>query len=296
MTASHASPDRRTGKAVELGGVDNYHDSHYTERVIHGQTANNGSLTFGTEVEVEFPGSSSRRRNTYANGLKAKFGNKLAGIEDDGSLSDGFEVISNPCTLNFWMKKFGVADMLSVLDGMGGVAHDTEDCGLHVHVGREQLGQTPEARDLAIAKIMYIVDKFMSDDMISGELNRFSRREYGTSGMRNDYHYCPKNSAGQTATDKRDAFIQKMKDARAQYRRYYALNLTNSATIEFRLFRGTLNVTTFAATLQLVDAICRYAMTHTLQEVQSCQFKDIVAMSKYAEIRQYCNRRGISLD
>ena len=284
------------GRNVEHGGVCSYHSSHYENRVIHGQTANNGCLQYGWELEVEFHGTSCSRRDIYADGIKEKFGDKLAGIESDGSLDDGFEVISNPCTMPYLMKKFGLPDLLGVLDGMGGESHDTDNCGLHVHVGREQLGQTDEARDLAISKIMYIVDKFMADDMISGELNKFSRRKAGTRGYVNDYHYCPKNSAGQKATDKKSEFVKKAKESRATYHRYYALNLTNSATIEFRLFRGTLDPTSFAAALQLVEAICKFAMTHTLQDVQACTFKQIVDTSKYAEIREYCKRRGISID
>ena len=38
--------------------------------------------------------------------------------------------------------------------------------------------------------------------------------------------------------------------------RYTCVNLTNFDTIEFRLFRGTLKLNTFLATLQMVDRIC----------------------------------------
>ena len=37
--------------------------------------------------------------------------------------------------------------------------------------------------------------------------------------------------------------------------RYVAVNLENYNTIEFRIFRGTLNYKTFIATLQLIDEI-----------------------------------------
>ena len=41
--------------------------------------------------------------------------------------------------------------------------------------------------------------------------------------------------------------------------RYYAVNLSNDDTIEFRLFRGTLNPNSFFATLELVNAIVCYS-------------------------------------
>ena len=41
--------------------------------------------------------------------------------------------------------------------------------------------------------------------------------------------------------------------------RYYAVNLSNDDTIEFRLFRGTLNPDSFLATLELVNTIVCYS-------------------------------------
>ena len=42
--------------------------------------------------------------------------------------------------------------------------------------------------------------------------------------------------------------------------RYTCVNLENPATIEFRMFRGTLKYNTLIATLQLVNRICDVAL------------------------------------
>ena len=69
--------------------------------------------------------------------------------------------------------------------------------------------------------------------------------------------------------------------------RYHAINLTNRNTIEFRMFRGTLNIETFFATLQLVDNIVRYVKEHTNNDIQSLQFTDLLVTD---EMKSYWER------
>lgn len=52
-----------------------------------------------------------------------------------------------------------------------------------------------------------------------------------------------------------------------------ALNLTNNGTIEFRLFRGTLDYVTFMATLELVDNIVDIARSG---KIEGLKWNDIV--------------------
>lgn len=55
-----------------------------------------------------------------------------------------------------------------------------------------------------------------------------------------------------------------------------AVNLENYATVEFRLFRGTLNYKTFIATLQLIDEICKLAFKFTDKELEGMSWSDFV--------------------
>lgn len=67
------------------------------------------------------------------------------------------------------------------------------------------------------------------------------------------------------------------KNAKAKHcGRYVAVNLENYATIEFRLFRGTLKYKTFLATLQLVDEICSLALKLSDKELESMSWSDFV--------------------
>ena len=59
--------------------------------------------------------------------------------------------------------------------------------------------------------------------------------------------------------------------------RYVAVNLANYNTIEFRIFRGTLRYKTFIAALQLVDEICRLAITFDDKTVENLSWSDFVS-------------------
>ena len=58
--------------------------------------------------------------------------------------------------------------------------------------------------------------------------------------------------------------------------RYHCINLCNRNTFEFRIFRGTLNIETFYATLELVQSICNAAKDLTLEEINELSFEDLL--------------------
>lgn len=247
-----------------------------------------GCLSISPELESDDFDLESPNR--VAGALYEKFGDVMD-YKYDGSLHDGLEIASQPATLAYHMKKFGWADVLKILSSYS-KSHDAGTCGFHVHVSRKGLGHTDETRELVIAKLLYLVDEWFTP---SGPLGKFSRRDM-TDG--DQTYWCKPNKVGIKSTDSRKDFDKKYADYKMSYEgrdRYRALNLTNSATIEFRMFRGTHNPETFAATLQLVDCMVKFCKTHTTAEIQSCKFGDIVATCKYAELASYCTRRGISL-
>lgn len=75
--------------------------------------------------------------------------------------------------------------------------------------------------------------------------------------------------------------------------RYAAVNLCNYATVEFRLFRGTLKRNTFIAALELVDYICDIAMTMTEDEIASQPWSEFVSQISEPELIQYLKERRL---
>lgn len=236
----------------------------------------------GMEVEVDTQ-RATVGTETLARYVRDIMGGKgLRDVERDGSVN-GFEIITEPCTLQAACYGLPWDELCKFLDRTGCRAHDGYQTGIHVHVSRAALGMTEDAQDMAVAKILVLMDKF------ERQLTKFARRDWA-----NEY-YCRKNSflaRGETSTKK---MVKKFKDTeKRQGNRYRALNLTNAATIEFRIFKSTLNPLSIRAIYQLCFTLAEYAKTHTTPEIQEATWSDLVGSCKLPELKQYCEARGIA--
>lgn len=163
-------------------------------------------------------------------------------IKSDGSIDDGFEIVSHPMTLDYHLNEMDWESVMQEAVNLGYRSHQTSTCGLHVHVNRDSFGLNQSEQEEVIGKILFFVEKHWA------ELFQFSRRSnYNMNRWSARY--------GFEKTGKE--ILQKAKDTG---NRYVAVNLRNYHTIEFRLFRGTLKYNTFVATLQMVNHICEMAV------------------------------------
>lgn len=203
----------------------------------------------------------------------------------DSSLSDigGAEFVSHPCSLKYHMKEFGWDNILkTLLDGtLRG--HDAKNsAGIHVHMDRRYFGDTQEIQDLNIAKLMLVMSKFYNSHII-----KFSRRKE-ESALR----WCADVGMTMDSTDDEHTVIDKMKKCKDRGR-YQCINLCNFKTLEFRIFRSTLNRNTFIACLQFCIVISDFAKRINLEDIPSCEWKDIFLCSNYSELNKYLNERGL---
>ena len=237
--------------------------------ILYGQ----GKRFLGVELEVDNGGHDNDNAEEL---LKtADRDGEHIYIKSDGSLDDGFEIVTHPMSLDYHMNEFCWADILHRAVQMGYRSHQTSTCGLHVHVSREGLGGNEIAQEDTISKILFFVEVHWN------ELLKFSRRtEYSMNrwAARRGYEHDPKK-----LYDK----------AKSDYNRYVAVNLCNRATIEFRLFRGTLKLNTLLATLQLVEHICNLAMNLTEHELKALSWSEFVSGIKEPELIQYLKERRL---
>lgn len=96
-------------------------------------------------------------------------------------------------------------------------------------------------------------------------------------------------------TDTLDDVIEKVKNGSDS--RYYAVNLENWNTIEFRMYRGTLNLSTIMATLQFTKALCFYAKNTELEECMKVSWSELatalVSATTGTELLSYFQTRGL---
>lgn len=247
--------------------------SYKPEPIFYGK----GKRYFGVELEVDCGGKDDENAST----LK-EIGNahrEHIYIKSDGSLDDGFEIVSHPMTLDYHMNEMNWETVLHEAINMGYRSHQTSTCGLHIHVNRDAFGENQAEQEEVISRILFFIEKHWN------EVFRFSRRsEYNMNRWSARYGY---EKSGKE-------ILQKAKDTG---NRYVAVNLRNYHTIEFRLFRGTLKLNTFLATLQLVNEICKVALLFSEEEIENMSWSVFVRdMEHYPELVQYLKERQLYIN
>lgn len=200
------------------------------------------------------------------------------GTEHDGSVDYGFECVSQPMTLTAHIESDWIDKLCELAQNRNAIEGRN---GLHVHISRAGLGQTVAAQDLAIAKMMLMLERF-ENKYIS-----LARRDYNRSGWA--YRVEVADHARHS-----DSLVEAAKDSGDD--RYHSINITNRDTVEFRIFASTTNPNTLKATLELVNATATYCMTRTLNQVRDGSWDDFAAYcvgGKYKYLPKYMLRRGV---
>ena len=235
-----------------------------------------GSRYFGVELEVDGAGEDDARAGQI---MEIANGNGLENLycKHDGSLDDGFEMVTHPMTLEYHMKEMPWKLILQEAIRLGYTSHQASTCGLHVHVNRDAFGESEAEQDSVIARILYFFEKNWE------ELLKFSRRtpcQLERWATRYGYKDQPK---------------ELLDHAKKGYHggRYTSVNLTNTDTIEFRIFRGTLKYNTLIATLQLLDRICDVAICLTDDQIKAMSWTTFASGCTQPELVRYLKERRL---
>lgn len=233
---------------------------------------------FGVELEVdeggEYDGSAAeviRIANQEAEHIYCKH---------DGSLDDGFEVVTHPMTLDYHSSGMPWEEVLEKLRKMGYLSHQANTCGLHVHVNRSSLGDDVVWQEGTIARILFFVEKHWE------ELLKFSRRtprQLERWAARYGYRESPQDILDHAKGGGRNG-------------RYSCVNLENRNTVEFRMFRGSLKWNTVIATLQMVNRICDVAFSLSDEEIRSMSWTTFVSGCREPELIRYLKERRIYIN
>ncbi|MDE6833111.1 MAG: zinc-binding protein [Ruminococcus sp.] len=233
-------------------------------------------LYFGVELEIDKGGKGGENDRTLKDIANVR--NEHIYIKSDGSIDDGFEIVSHPMNLDYHMNIMDWESVLYESVGMGYKSHDTSTCGLHIHVNRDAFGKNQSEQEEIISRVLFFVKKHWN------EIFRFIRRT--ESNMNRWSCRLGMEKSGEEILDK----------AKDCCNRYVAVNLRNYSTIEFRLFRGTLRYNTFIATLQFVSEICRVALTMSEKEIDGMSWSEFVRSVKYSELIQYLKERRLYIN
>ena len=257
-----------------VGIISSYH-KHNTKQHMYGlleKQSDTDFKGFGFELEVDKSIIHGHYKSLY-NNIVAHAIIDNAGLEKDevyfetdGSLDSGFEIISQPHTIDaFYEKTECWKKMLDILSDATFKSHNAYTCGLHVHVSKTWFGLTERQQNFNIGKIYKFFDTYWTD------LYKASRRDTSSTyycDNTSSTYYCNKNK---TNIKRREEIRNHKTESRAwQAQAHYdhvtrhdgdshhcALNNSNYSTFEIRLGRGTLNKASFFAWIDLVLTITK---------------------------------------
>ena len=179
------------------------------------------TLYLGIELEYE-----ATDRDT----ARVKVGKQLAGhaiMKSDGSIRNGFEIVTCPATLDIHMEEFK-----KFYDNLPGELFAASNTGMHVHVSRKPLNM------FTIGKMTEFINRLDNKDFIAYIAGRIDN-SYARQDNQRTISYPLVNRNSGTA-------------------RYNALNLSPTDTIEFRIFSTPINWEQFASRLEFCQALTDY--------------------------------------
>lgn len=245
--------------------------SYKPDPIFHGSTDDYRYM--GIELEVDH----GNDVNELVDDLIAHSDSEnLFYLKEDSSLDNGAEIVTHPATLDFHMNKFPWLDILMEVKSHGFKSYDAETCGLHIHVDRRAFGDTYSRRDINLSKLIILFWKHWN------KIVKFSRRKFRQLEAFAQQNYT------------NDKFsIDGLKDAKRKDR-YSAINTDNHTTIEFRVFRGSLQLETIKATIQFVHLLINIVNTKGIRWCYNSSWPDIVALAQtYPELSEYLKERNI---
>ena len=181
------------------------------------------------------------------------------------------------------MKNMGWKYILDECDTKGYSSHDIGTCGMHIHISKLAFGSTEHEQDLNIAKLLLFFETNWDN------IKKFSRRK-----NEQIVEYC--NRYNNLLQEEEPSEICKKAKAEG---RYFAVNLKNDNTVEIRIFRGTLKIETFKASLQFTHLLTELMPTISLQDTLKLTWNNLIEIARekgYTEFIEYSRVRKIITD
>jgi hypothetical protein len=218
------------------GDTDGIRKFNFRPGQLNFRGKNSKKIPFiGFELEIEGENASL---SSLVKIVREHFSEEEIFLKEDGSLTDGFEIVSHPATLEEH-KKLNYEPLLNSLKNEGARSHDTSTCGLHFHLDRREMDQNHRIR--------------------FGAFFALNKERFETLARRSSPNYA--------------AFKNKnlpLCEFATSVTRYEAVNWKNENTVEVRIFRGTLKYSTFIASMELVHAV--YEFTADAKSMNGTEF------------------------
>lgn len=236
----------------------------------------NDDVFLGIELEVE-RSSGTIGREDMAEMIQQDF----LYFKRDGSLDDGFEIVTHPMTISYIKQQKNVwADILNKLRTKKYRSYDTSTCGMHVHISKNAFTTWHLFRFM----------KFFVDN--SDFVTKISQRKIENLDRWAALTDDPSESSKEY-TD--DVLMYKAKKKRGNGKRYLAVNLQNDKSVEIRIFRGTLNDSSFFKNIEFVQALYDYTKSISDKDINLQSFLTFIKdNNEYPYLRKFITDKNLN--
>lgn len=246
-------PCAREYRRAQYRVIGDWHEHKGNFEIIRANASDNDDRTIGFEMEVECYNGD---HELMAHDIIDTFGNTFV-FENDCSLNDGFEIISQPHT----MQAFRELNLDTLEDMLTRAGYDETDddatTGFHVHYSTAFLGDTNAERIQTFARLVRFYD-----DNFDWLCDITERKDIGHSYRNADEHWCDDYNDDVELTN-----------ATVDGTRYVAVNGNRfyRGTFEIRLCDGTIRADKVRAWVDF-----NIALMQCLQERETLNVRDVV--------------------
>ena len=238
--------------------ISEYHESDFDFQMTENDTEEVG---IGFELETEF----DTNYMDFARDIH-EFDN--IHLEHDCSLRNGFEIITNPMTYNYFNEEFATIVDKIVDVCANGYNYQHNSAGFHVH--------TTKIDNMQTAKLMFLVEYFKE------ELKTMAKRDESQLKRWAPF-YTEGIEKAEFDIDMFDKFYEMVENDNES--RYQALNITNYHTNEFRIFKGGMDALEIKARVELCHNFAQYSMNESI---------NIDNMPSFIEVATYCDNNYVT--
>jgi hypothetical protein len=231
----------------------------------------------GLELEMEVDGDRHGKAEELLDAIgTAPSGHKYCLLEDDGSLSHGFEMVTGYTGLDTHAKQLEF--FKERWDGVK--SHDTKTCGLHVHICKKDMTMFHAAKLILFMHDSHNQKLFRAIARRDG--NRYSQFKNKTS----DYTWLKHG---------RRSGMQSLNEDR-----YESVNFQPERTVEFRLFKGSLRYETIMACLEFTYMAWFFSRDTGTQDLTIPNFLEYISKPNNRRdtkhLRSFLRSKGFNLD
>jgi L-rhamnose mutarotase len=248
----------------------------YKPRPIFFKISDTDNVFLGIELEVE-RGDSSTRHDDMAHMIDRDF----LYFKTDGSLDNGFEIVTHPMTISYVRKHKNVwAEILNILRSNKYRSYDTKTCGMHIHISKNAFTTWH----------LYRFMKFFVDN--ADFVSKISQRKIANLDRWAALTDKPNTSQEEYS---KDMLMYKAKKKKGNNNRYLAVNLQNSNSVEVRIFRGTLNDSSFFKNIEFVQALFDYTKSISEADMSLKTFLSFIKdNNEYPYLRKFIADKNIN--